>query len=296
MKIITGKTELQISLAFFAMPVLAMLLGLINEYTTAFLSILIHELGHMTVARSYGCRCNKICILPIGLTISINCGDCQEKKLIPVYLAGPAANMLIFVFFKAMAVLLGIENNYISLICRTNIYLGLFNMIPAYPLDGGRVFMAALAGRMGLVSAGRLIRKIALAVSIAIVLFGILGSPSSAGGVSMVIIGLYVILTIKRSGTECAFMNIKQILYRRAKLLGRGIYPARELVVMKNVLLSTTISCMDHDKFHLIYVLDDNLSLIRTFTENDIIEAMTNENENLTFEQLLDMQVQKPQT
>lgn len=293
MKIIVGKIELRVSLFFFIIPVLAVLLGLISEYTVAFLSISIHELSHIAAARFYGCRCDGISILPIGLSASINCGDHQDKKLIPVYLAGPAANILLYASVKAIVMVLGANDSNFRLVYFTNIYLALFNMIPAYPLDGGRVLMAALAGKMGLISAGRLIRRIALAVSIGLVFLGLFNSLTSAGGLSMVIIGLYVISIIKRSRTECAFMNIKQILYRRTKLLGRGIYPARGLAVMKNTMLSTTINSMDHDNFHLIYVLDDNFSLIRVFTENDIMEALTDENDNLTFEQLINKQKEK---
>jgi stage IV sporulation protein FB len=247
----------------------------------------------MALARSYGCRCDGISILPIGLSASINCGDCHDKKLIPVYLAGPAANILLFVSIKATMMLLGTDDDNFRLICQTNLYLALFNMIPAYPLDGGRILMAALAGRMGLISAGRLIRRIALAVSIGIVLWGTLDSPASVGGASLVMIGLFMISSIKKSRTECAFMNIKQIIYRRTKLLARGIYPARELVVMKNTMLSAVINYMDHDSFHLISVLDDKFGLIGICTENDIMEAMTDENVNMTFEQLLNKQKEK---
>lgn len=275
------------------MPVLAVLLGLIREYAAAFLSISIHEFAHMALARSYGCRCDGISILPIGLSASINCGGCHDKKLIPVYLAGPAANMLIFASIKAIMMAMGADGDNLRLVCQTNLYLALFNMIPAYPLDGGRILMAALAGRMGLISAGRLIRRIALAASIGIVLWGALDSPASVGGASLVMIGIFMISAIKKSRTECAFMNIKQILYRRTKLLRRGIYQARELVVMKNTMLSAAINYMDHDSFHLISVLDDNFSLIGICTENDIMEAMTDENAGMTFEQLLNKQKEK---
>jgi CBS-domain-containing membrane protein len=58
-------------------------------------------------------------------------------------------------------------------------------------------------------------------------------------------------------------------------------------------MLSAVINYMDHDSFHLISVLDDKFGLIGICTENDIMEAMTDENVNMTFEQLLNKQKEK---
>ena len=82
-------------------------------------------------------------------------------------------------------------------------------------------------------------------------------------------------------------MNMKQIIYRRSRLLKKGIYPVRDLVVMKSVFLGDTVKSMDFDRFHFIYVLDDNLKLLGVFSENDIMESMLRNNGDITFEELI---------
>jgi stage IV sporulation protein FB len=86
---------------------------------------------------------------------------------------------------------------------------------------------------------------------------------------------------------ESAFMNIRQILYRRSRFLKKGVYPARDLVVAKSTLLSETIKNMDFDSFHVIYVLDERMRLLKVFTEAEVMDALAGNNEGMTFEQLL---------
>lgn len=89
---------------------------------------------------------------------------------------------------------------------------------------------------------------------------------------------------------ENAFMNIRQMIYRRSKLLKKGIYPARDLVVLKSTLVSEAIKSMDFDRFHLIYVLDEHLQIHKILTENEIMDAITHAdgNDTMTFELLFD--------
>ena len=82
-------------------------------------------------------------------------------------------------------------------------------------------------------------------------------------------------------------MNMRQILYRRSRLLRKGIYPARDLVVMKTARLGDTLKNMDFDRFHIIYVLDDSLRIAGVFTESEIIDALAGAPEDMTFEGLI---------
>lgn len=55
----------------------------------------------------------------------------------------------------------------------------------------------------------------------------------------------------------------------------------------KNTRLGDTLTSMDFDRFHIIYVLDDNLRLLRVFTESEIMDALSGDTGNITFEQLI---------
>ena len=83
-------------------------------------------------------------------------------------------------------------------------------------------------------------------------------------------------------------MNIKNIVYRRSRLVTKGIYPAREIVVMKNVKLSEVIKVMDYANiFHIVNVLDEQLRVIKIMTEQEILDALMINSVDTTFERLL---------
>jgi len=283
------KIEFQISIFICVIVPLMFLAGFIKEYAAAFLSITLHEIGHIAAAGFYGYVSRNVQITPMGLSVFINNRDCSRVNSIKIYLAGPAVNMLIFCTIHIMSFAFQISSSYLSLLSATNLYLALFNLIPAFPLDGGRILLEVLAGRMGLLAAGRLIRRMASIISIVLLAVGIYQLYLTAFNFSLIIIGLYIAFLLNTWRMESAFMNIKQIIYRRSKLLKKGIYAARDLVVIKTTLLSDTLNNMDFDKFHFVYVLDEDLKLLRVFTENEILDAIVEGDNNTTFETLLEV-------
>ena len=82
-------------------------------------------------------------------------------------------------------------------------------------------------------------------------------------------------------------MNVKNIIYRRARLLKKGIYQARDLVVIKSVQMSEILKSMDFDRFHIVYVLDENLNIVKVLTEQEIIDGLLKYNTEITFEEYI---------
>ena len=288
MRIRIGKFVIEISIFFIAVPPLLLFLGGLKEYAFAFFSISLHEIGHMAAANYYGYKHGLVRLTPVGLSLSINDKDCSRMNSIIIYSAGPAVNLLLFGVSSLATFVYPAINKYLGLLSATNLYLALFNLIPVFPLDGGRILLEILTGRMGLFAAGRLIRRLALTLSIVLLLLGTYQLYISAFNFSLVIIGIYIIVLLKVGKMESALMNIKQIIYRRSRLMKKGVYPARDLVVLKSTLLSETLKNMDFDSFHLVYLLDDKLRLLQVFTENEIMDAIVGGGESVTFEHLLE--------
>ncbi|HOQ00187.1 MAG TPA: hypothetical protein PK604_05020 [Acetivibrio clariflavus] len=84
-------------------------------------------------------------------------------------------------------------------------------------------------------------------------------------------------------------MNIKNLVYKRSRFLKKGIYPGRELVVIKSMRLGDVVKNMDFDRIHIIYVLDENMRLVKVFTEQEIIDGMEKFNGEISFEELINL-------
>jgi Zn-dependent protease/CBS domain-containing protein len=128
-----------------------------------FACVVAHEFGHVFAARHYGIATPDVTLLPIGgLARLERISEAPHEEFV-ISIAGPLVNVAIagalMLFFGArldLGLLTSIEDAKVSMIDRlamVNIFLVLFNLIPAFPMDGGRVLRALLATRMGYVRA-----------------------------------------------------------------------------------------------------------------------------------------------
>jgi len=118
-------------------------------------SVLLHELGHALMARGYGIPTADITLYPIGGVARLARMPRSAGPELLIALAGPAVNLVIAALAWPMVVLLGqlhagpVVFAVLVWILRINIGLLLFNMLPVFPMDGGRVLRALLSGRLG---------------------------------------------------------------------------------------------------------------------------------------------------
>ena len=151
-----------------------------------FLCVVLHEFGHILAARRYGIRSPEVTLLPIGGVASMPRLPSDPRQELVVALAGPAVNLIIA---AALVAALGslrpwdfeqIENPHLSLIGRlaaANLFLAVFNLIPAFPMDGGRVLHALLAMRIGGPLATEVAAKVGQAFAIGLGFLGLFGNP-----------------------------------------------------------------------------------------------------------------------
>lgn len=112
-----------------------------------FLSVLWHELGHAFAARLYGIRTRSIVLLPIGGVAQLEMRQAPAWVDMVISAAGPGASLLLGLVGLAVGTLLGAK--LLLTLGIVNVALGLFNLIPAFPMDGGRVLRALLVGGLG---------------------------------------------------------------------------------------------------------------------------------------------------
>lgn len=184
-----------IQLGLFTGQIGRALVGLVGLVLT-FACVLLHELGHALAARRYGIRTRDITLLPIGGLARLERMPEKPSQELVVALAGPAVNVVIaLALFPLLPrpvrpiIDMLMQGSLLENLVAVNVWMLLFNLIPAFPMDGGRVLRALLATRLSYARATRIASGVGQFVA---VLFGAVGvfSPN----VVLLFIALFVFL------------------------------------------------------------------------------------------------------
>lgn len=171
-------------------------------FCAVFGCVLLHEFGHALAARRYGIRTRDITLLPIGGVARLERMPDRPLQELWVALAGPAVNvaivMVLSVWLLATGQGLGMEaldltqGPMAARLLLVNASLVLFNMIPAFPMDGGRVLRALLAMRMEYARATRIAAFLGQGIAMVFALLGLLGLFGGMGNPLLLFIALFV--------------------------------------------------------------------------------------------------------
>jgi Zn-dependent protease/CBS domain-containing protein len=181
--------------------------------SSVFAIVVLHELGHALMAKHFGIRTRNILLLPIGGVSSLERIPDKPSEELLVAIAGPAVNIVLAVALGAVVLLAGgplntgdlqlVGGSFLTKLIGINVSLAVFNLLPAFPMDGGRVLRAALALRMEYARATDVAARIGQGMA---VLFGILGVFTNP---MLLLIALFVWMGAKQ---ESSAVRVREAL------------------------------------------------------------------------------------
>lgn len=238
-----------------------------------FLCVLLHEFGHALAARRYGIKTPDITLLPIGGVARLERMPENPWQEVVVALAGPAVNVVIAAFlFVFVGVTMGffdlaaLERVGVGLPAKllvVNILLVLFNMVPAFPMDGGRVLRAVLAMRMNYARATQIAATIGQVVACGFAFYGLVRSQPM-----LILIGIFIYFG---AANEAAFAQMKHV--------SRGLRVSAAMVTQfqslpLNSTLNEAVEALLRTSQHEFPVVDENGKVRGVLTRDDLIVGL----------------------
>lgn len=196
--------QIKINLQIFLFIIIFILTHQIEIYSYIMLFAFIHEIGHMLAGIILKLKPKSLNLMPFGVSVTFE--DYTYKKLIEIKkiviaLAGPLTNIIIAI--------LGIIFNFKEIIIYSNILISLFNLIPLYPLDGGRILKGVIRIKLNKEEADNIINKIS---NILIILFTAISSIAILylKNIAIVFILVYLWIIIIKENKK---YRIKKMMY-----------------------------------------------------------------------------------
>lgn len=237
------KKIFNISIFFYISLVLVIFFKVFNIFLYFIIFVFFHELAHILTAKYFGLKLEKLIITPIGqMAIIKNLEYIYLYKRIIIVLSG------IFLSFFLSAIF-HITSNY--QFRDINLSIALFNCLPIFPLDGGRLIFYILGKKIGTLNSSLILKKLSFILSIFMFILGFIQIILYPYNISLLCIAIYFVKINKR---EYIF-NIYKLFIIKEKYPNNKILDVKTILVSKNCSNKNILSNLSIDYYLKINVL-----------------------------------------
>jgi len=266
--------KVSISSLFIAAIVLALAAGMHIEMLAALFALGVHEFAHVFAGSRLGIPIHEIEILPFGGRIISGISDVTDESEVIMVLAGPLAN------FAAAGFMLGLS--YFAILpakiawqfINYQLMLGVFNMLPAFPLDGGRIFALWLSKHMTFTSSVRIASHAGKILAYSLLLTAFIGIIFKKINFSLIITGFFLLLQASKEEENAHLIFMNYLAKKKEKLLKNQYFPGEIVVVDQEATAKKILYLFLPKKYFIVYILDRNMEIRKTLTETEIFDII----------------------
>mgnify|MGYP001007007641 CR=1 FL=1 len=255
--------------------------------TMAFLSVVVHEFGHLTVAKQLGFTPKEVQLLPFGGVASLqeNLGLDPAAEM-RIALAGPWTSLLLIGAGVLLRSLFPTQALF-DLFLQMNITLVLFNLLPALPLDGGRIYRAYLVAEQGFKAGTIRAVRASRVCSLVFFLVGVTLMLASPLALNLVIIAGFLYFSSRRILAESSLQLLAYLSSKQRELAKSGTMATAILAVAFDCEAGDLLEYFVPKKYHLIYVLGAAGQVVGMVSEEQVLQAIFEQGLGVRLERLL---------
>ena len=270
-RIFAGK--LKISWLMFPAVIALVALGM-GEALLYFIPVLIiHEWAHILAAAALGVHISNMELWPFGCSANIESFSMSRSKEMIVAAAGPAVNIVAACAIFAIDTYahdIAIADKLIT----ANIGIAAVNMLPALPLDGGRIARAAFASFLGYRRATRIMAFAGVFFSALIFAAGVYAAFEGAFNPTLFVMALFLCIAAIGAFRGAAYTLVRDFSGKRDTLSRRGTLAVNRFAAMQTDTVADVMRVLETGKYNVVTVLDADMGVSAELDERQILGAM----------------------
>ncbi|MEJ6950459.1 M50 family metallopeptidase [Natronospora cellulosivora (SeqCode)] len=264
---------LRVNPLFLLVSLLFFLVGMFWDLLIAYTLVLIHEMAHSITAYLLGYRMNNIELFPFGgMAEYSGLLEMEPKDEIKVALAGPLVNMGLFLIFF---ILLNFDIIYMSsqveLILIYNLIIATVNLIPALPLDGGRILRSLLVQIYGIKLGNQIAIKIAKILAILGIITAVFILIFQKANIWFLFFFFFIYALITKEEKQLFYYFLRYLSQRNSSIDNLSIKKMSAQVVSDSLTIKEAIYHINPVKYTMFFVLDVEKRMIGTISESTLI-------------------------
>lgn len=254
----------------------------VSTFTAFAAAIILHEAAHCIAASALGLAVYELRVMPYGCEAAMDEFMLSGSKGIAVAAAGPAVN-IICAAGAYMAARAGYAGEFMFDFINTNTLLAAINLLPAMPLDGGRIVKEIIALSASRKKAENICYTMGAITAVCIIASGIYIAFEGIFNPTFFIMGcflLYSSILHKKTPEYNAIVN-------KSRKQNIKTMDVKQIAVRKDVSAGNVMKMFSYGKYNVVYVLDDDLSILFKIGEGDFIRAVVKYGANCSMEKLV---------
>ena len=270
MKNKSEKLKISVHFSFIILIALAFFAGLHNLILLYFLSLVLHEFVHAIVAKKLGYQIGKINLMITGAVLEAESDEFSFEDEIKISISAPLFNLCVCVFILSLWWIKPEIYNYTQDLFVINLSIFAFNILPIFPLDGGRVLLGILSKYNDRKNACLIAKCVAILLCLFIFILFIVSlfiSPNFSLGITALMLFISAITEDKKA----VYKKVMFIERKKRRIEKKGV--EIKYVLVNNKADKKSLLKLTNARFFTIFlVVDDNLKVINQIQENELFE------------------------
>lgn len=250
--------------------------------------VLAHELAHGLAARAQGIRVKEVELYPFGGVARID----EQLELEPfverrLALAGPVANFVLAALAVPLYNRLTVGREMVAYLIEVNLLLAFFNLLPALPLDGGRILRSYLAPRWGYRVATEMAARVGQGLALLLFAAGLIGGWYGMVNWSLMPVALFVFIGATRERRQAVYAFLRSLAAKERELVQKGCLRGEHLVALEGTKLLEVFRLFTPQRYHFIRILNSSWIRIGEISETALVQTALQKGVDVPVKQVL---------